>query len=63
MSRTIKLEDRTFDKLERFRGKNETKSQAVERLLGAMDKALELNDILSTPRNSKEVDNADRTSY
>ena len=53
MSHTIKLEDQVYDQLERFRGKRETYSQAVERLLGAMSKALELIDILTTPRNSQ----------
>ena len=55
MSHTIKLEDRVYHQLEQFRGKRETFSQAVERLLGAKEKANELSDILSAPRNSKEV--------
>ena len=56
MSHTIKLEDQVYDKLERFRGKKETYSQAVGRLLLAGDKGKELIDILVGRHNSKEVE-------
>lgn len=56
MSHTIKLEDQVYEKLERFRGKRETFSQAVERLLAAKEKATELLDILLGRQNSKEVE-------
>jgi len=56
MSHTIKLEDQVYHRLERFRGKRETFSQAVERLLAAKEKGEELIDILRTPHNEKEVD-------
>ena len=37
MSRTIKLEDEVYDRLEAVRGKRETFSQAVERLLSIVE--------------------------
>lgn len=46
MSKTIKLEDQVYYRLEEVRGKRETFSQAVERLLAAMAKANELIDAL-----------------
>ena len=56
MSHTIKLEDRVYHKLEEFRGKKETFSRAVERLLGAVDKVNELIDILVGRHNSQGGD-------
>jgi len=46
MSKTVKLDDATYDKLERFRGKRETFSEAVERLLNIRDALGKLEDIL-----------------
>ena len=60
MSHTIKLEDQVYDQLERFRGKRETFSQVVERLLAAKEKANELLDILAGRHNSQEGDNENR---
>ena len=60
MSHTIKLEDQVYTKLERFRGKRETFSQAVERLLAAGEKVNELIDILVSRHNSQEVNNDHR---
>ncbi len=60
MSHTIKLEDRIYDKLERFRGKRETFSQAVERLLVAGEKFLEVYQELVGRQNSQEGDHEHR---
>lgn len=46
MIKTIKLEEPTYEKLERFRGKRETFSQAVERLLRINDAISQLEDII-----------------
>jgi len=46
MSKTIKLEDQVYGKLDEFRGKHETYSQAVERLLELLSKVGELRSIL-----------------
>lgn len=46
MSKTIKLEDKVYDELEIFRDKRETFSEAVEGLLAARLKVLELFSIL-----------------
>ncbi|MBA7648708.1 hypothetical protein ES703_56496 [subsurface metagenome] len=53
MSHTIKLEDRVYEKLQKFQGKRETYSQAVERLLAAKEKVNELIDILVGRPNSQ----------
>lgn len=46
MSKTIKLEDSVYYRLEGFRGKRETFSQAVDRLLEMLSKVGELRDVL-----------------
>jgi predicted CopG family antitoxin len=46
MSKTIKLEDSVYLRLEGFRGKRETFSQAVDRLLKMLSKVGELRDVL-----------------
>jgi predicted CopG family antitoxin len=51
MSKTIKLEDQVYDKLDEFRGKHETYSQAVERLLALLSKVGELKSILEGQLN------------
>lgn len=60
MSHTIKLEDQVYNKLEKFRGKRETFSQAVERLLRAGEKVNELTDILGGQHTLWEVKNEHR---
>ena len=46
MSKTVKLEDRIYNQLERVLDKRETFSGAVERLLAARDEFLEIARIL-----------------
>lgn len=46
MSKTIKLEDEIYQRLERWRGKRETFSEAVARLLNIQDAVGGLQDIL-----------------
>lgn len=46
MSKTIKLEDSVYTRLENFRGKRETFSQAVDLLLTIRDKVGMLRDVL-----------------
>ena len=45
-AKTIKLEQNVYDRLDRFQGKHETKSQAVERLLTLLDRVGELRAVL-----------------
>jgi len=46
MSKTIRLEDQVYTRLETFRGKRETFSEAVDRLLTMLEKVGELRDVL-----------------
>lgn len=46
MPRNIQLSDEVYAKLEEFRGKRETFSEAVERLLNLLSKVSELREIL-----------------
>jgi predicted CopG family antitoxin len=46
MSKTIKLDDAVYDRLDAFQAKHETKSQAVDRLLTVLEKAGDMIDIL-----------------
>lgn len=46
MRKTISLDSDTYDKLERFRGKRETFSDAVDRLLTLLDRVGMLRDII-----------------
>lgn len=46
MSKTIKLEDAVYARLEGFRGKRETFSESVDRLLTMLEKVGELRDVL-----------------
>jgi predicted CopG family antitoxin len=46
MSKTIKLEDKVYDKLTGLMGAKETYSQVVERILILFDKMGDLRDIL-----------------
>ena len=46
MSKSIKLEDQVYDRLEAFRDKKETFSQAVERLLELPRRITELANIM-----------------
>lgn len=54
MSKPIRLEDHVYYKLDNFRDKNETRSQAVERLLGAWDEVRKLADILEGAAKFRE---------
>ncbi|GAH83510.1 unnamed protein product [marine sediment metagenome] len=58
MSKGIKLEDQVYYQLEEIRGKRETFSHVVERLLAVMVKANELIDALvdREPPRGEEVD-------
>jgi len=47
VSKTIKLEDNTYEKLERFRGKRETFSQATDRLLDVHEALGRVEDIIA----------------
>ena len=44
--KTIKLEEPVYHRLDQFRGKRETFSQAVERLLTLLDRVGELRSVL-----------------
>lgn len=46
MSKTIKLEDQVYEKLDTLRGKRETFSQIVGRLIAARDGFVALTDVL-----------------
>ena len=54
MSKTIKLEDEVYDRLENFRDKRETYSQAVERLLELPTRIKELGSILEGQAKNPE---------
>lgn len=54
MSKQIRIEDHVYDKLEAFRDKRETFSEAVERLLGAWDEVRKLADILEGAAKFRE---------
>jgi len=45
-AKTIKLEEPVYNRLDQFRGKRETFSQAVERLLTLLDRVGELRSVL-----------------
>lgn len=46
MSKSVKLELSVYDRLEKFRGKKETFSAAVDRLLTLMEKMGELRNVI-----------------
>lgn len=46
MSKNIQLQDEVYTRLESFRGKRETFSEAVDRLLTMLSKVGELRDML-----------------
>ena len=46
MSKTVKLEDQVYTRLDSFQQKHETKSQAISRLLDMLEKVGELRSIL-----------------
>ena len=46
MSKTVKLEDAVYTRLDTFQQKHETKSQAISRLLDMLDKVGDLRSIL-----------------
>ena len=54
MSKTVKLEDKTYQALEKFRGKRETFSGAVDRLITIKDGVGVMVDVLEG--NQKFVD-------
>jgi len=45
-AKTVKLEEPVYNRLDQFRGKRETFSQAVERLLTLLDRVGELRSVL-----------------
>lgn len=54
MSKTVKLEDQVYTRLDDFRDKHETFSEAVERLLRARDDMCRLVDVLEGQIRFKE---------
>lgn len=67
MSKSIKISEEVYERLEQFRDKRESFSQAVERLLDMVDRLGELREVLGGPvkfrewerEKSREVDSAD----
>ena len=54
MSKTVKLEDAVYNRLDTFQQKHETKSQAISRLLDMLEKVGELRSILEGQVNFRE---------
>jgi len=54
MSKTIKVEDRVYDRLEEIREKRETFSEAVERLLKVYDTIKTVSDTLGPSHYLKD---------
>ena len=54
MSKTVKLEDSVYNRLEDFRDKRETKSQAVDRLLTMQEGIVGLQNVLEGQINFQE---------
>ena len=55
MSKTVKLEDDTYEKLNDFRRKDETRSQAVGRLLNINQALGQLEDILERQTRDRQL--------
>lgn len=60
MTKTIKLKDEVYTKLETFRGKRETFSESIDRLLTMLDKVGELRNILEGQLNFEKHKQAQR---